>query len=67
MAADLDWEMALVWVDSRKDYGELRLSALVLRAQCLYFVAFVPRADEWRVISLRKANGREVRHYVAEN
>jgi uncharacterized DUF497 family protein len=32
----------------------------------VYFVAFVDRADGRRIISLRKANEREVRRY-AEN
>ncbi|MFY9261225.1 MAG: BrnT family toxin [Gallionella sp.] len=67
MAADFNWETALVWTDSRKDYGELRQSALVMWEGRLYFVAFVYRADERRIISLRKANVREVKYYVSEN
>lgn len=67
MAADFNWETALTWTDSRKDYGELRQSALVMWEGRLYFVAFVYRADERRIISLRKANAREVKYYVSEN
>ena len=67
VAKELEWETALVWTDGRKDYGETRQSALVLRGERLYFVAFVDRADGRRVISLRKANAREVRRYVSND
>jgi uncharacterized DUF497 family protein len=36
LAGDLDWEAALVWVDSRFEYGELRLIALAPEKQTLY-------------------------------
>ncbi len=64
MAAQLDWEHALVWVDDRHDYGELRMIALAPDTGVLYYVAFVDRGDLRRIISLRKANRREVKHYV---
>ena len=64
LASTLDWEAALVWMDERQDYGELRMVALAPATGVLYCVAFVDR--EWirRIISLRKANRREVKHYV---
>lgn len=64
LAAELDWEAALVWVDDRVDYGELRMTALAPRTGVLYYVAFVDRGDARRIISLRRANRREVKHYV---
>lgn len=64
MASELDWDQALVWVDERHDYGELRMIALAPDSGILYYVAFVDRADARRIISLRKANRREVKHYV---
>jgi uncharacterized DUF497 family protein len=67
LANALEWETALIWTDNRKDYGEVRQCALVLLENRLFFVAFVDRADERRVISLRKANDREVRRYVAND
>jgi len=63
-AANLEWNEALVWMDVRYDYGEPRQSALVPLANRLYFVAFVDKGDESRVISLRKANKREVNRYA---
>jgi uncharacterized protein len=38
--------------------------ALAPKTQILYYVAFVDRGDTLRVISLRRANRREVKHYV---
>jgi uncharacterized DUF497 family protein len=64
MAAELDWESALVWVDDRFEYNEIRMIALAPKTAILYYVAFVDRGEVRRVISLRRANRREVKHYV---
>ena len=64
LASALDWDEALVWVDDRYEYGELRMIALAPDTGILYYVAFVDRGDARRIISLRKANRREVKHYV---
>ncbi len=64
MAGDLDWEAALVWVDERFEYGEWRMIALAPQTDILYYVAFVNRGEVRRVFSLRRANRREVKHYV---
>ena len=64
LAAELDWEAALVWIDDRFEYGELRVIALAPKAEILYYVAFVERGGVRRIISLRRANRREVKHYV---
>lgn len=67
LAAALEWESAVVWQDERRPYGEARQRALALLGERLYFVAFVDRPDGRRIISLRKANNREVRRYVRED
>lgn len=64
LAASLDWEEALVWIDERYEYGELRMIALAPETGILYYVAFVDRTETRRIISLRRANRREVKHYV---
>ena len=64
LAAELDWEAALVWVDDRFDYAELRMIALAPKTGTLYYLAFVDRGEARRIISLRRANRREVKHYV---
>lgn len=64
LAGELEWEVALVWIDTRFDYGETRMTALAPRTSILYCVAFVDRGEVRRIISLRRANQREVKHYV---
>jgi uncharacterized protein len=64
LAAELDWDAALVWVDARYEYNELRMIALAPESNVLYYVAFVDREEVRRIISLRRANRREVKHYV---
>jgi hypothetical protein len=66
LAEELDWGAALVWVDDRFDYSELRIVALAPKTKILYYVAFVERGELRRIISLRRANRREVKYY-AEN
>jgi uncharacterized DUF497 family protein len=63
-ASALDWDEALVWTDDRYEYGELRRIALAPATGILFFAAFVDRGDVRGIISLRKANRREVKHYV---
>ena len=69
MAEDLEWDTLQCKADTRRDYGEPRQIGYVIEDDRLYCVVFVDRpADaptERRVISLRKANQREVASYVA--
>ena len=66
-AARLDWDAALAWIDDRADYGEMRIVALAPIGDRLFFVVFVDRGNSRRIISLRRANRREVNHYVRAN
>ena len=60
VAGELYWEAALVWIDDRFEYSEMRMIALAPKTEILY----VDRGEARRVISLRRANRREVKHYV---
>ncbi len=62
-AADFDFESALFVIDDRRDYGEVRIRALGFMEGRLYVLVFTPLADGIRVISLRRANSREVTRY----
>lgn len=64
LASGLSWEHALAWRDDRFEYNELRMIALAPDTRVLYFVAFVDHGDFYRIISLRPATRREVKHYV---
>ena len=63
LAEQLDWATALIWEDRRKDYGEQRYCVLGFIEDRLHSVVFTPRNGKARVISLRKANKREVNRY----
>ena len=63
-AAKLAWDEALVWIDERFEYEEIRMIGLVPQGNRLYCVAFVDRGRTRRVISLRYADRTEVKHYV---
>ena len=63
---DFEWDSALVVEDLRKDYGERRFQALGLIAGRLHALVFTPRAGLVHVISLRKANRREIKLYEAQ-
>ncbi|MDY5420892.1 BrnT family toxin [Actinobacillus porcinus] len=62
-AVDFDWANTLVWQDCRFDYGEPRFNALSYLNNRVHFLTFKPLADGIRVISFRKANKREIKHY----
>ncbi|MBN9695599.1 MAG: BrnT family toxin [Zoogloea sp.] len=53
----------LVQADTRRSYGEERYQLLGKIEQRLFVVVYTPRDDALRIISARKANQREVRHY----
>jgi len=64
LAEELDWDAALVRIDDRFENDEWRMVALAPKTGILYYVAFVDRGEVRRIISLRRANRREVKHYV---
>jgi len=59
-----DWHNAIVWSDNRQDYGETRYCALGYIENRIYHLVFTFRNDVVRIISLRKANKREVNRYA---
>ena len=63
LAEHLDWSLALIEEDIRKDYGERRYRALGTIADRLHALVFTPRGSALHVISLRRANAREVKYY----
>jgi hypothetical protein len=66
VAEQFEWDTAMIVEDLRKEYGEPRFQALGNIAGRLHAMVFTPRAGKIHVISLRKANRREVRRYEAE-
>ena len=66
LVADLDWDTAIAREDRRRDYGERRMQVLGLIGARLHVAVVTYRGDAVHVISLRKANQKEVRWYDAE-
>jgi uncharacterized DUF497 family protein len=63
-AQAFDFGTAVVAVDDRKDYGEVREVAAGFIGPRLHVLVFTMRGVTCHVISLRKANKREIRRYV---
>lgn len=61
-----NWGSAFVVQDERFDYKEKRFKALGLIENRLHVLVFTIRDQEIRVISIRKANKREISHYEKE-
>lgn len=66
LVEEFEWDSALVVEDVRRDYGERRFQALGMITGRLHALVFTPRAGQVHVISLRKANRREMRLYEAQ-
>jgi uncharacterized DUF497 family protein len=66
LVEEFEWDSALVVEDVRRDYGERRFQALGMITGRLHALVFTPRVGRVHVISLRKANPREIRLYEAQ-
>ncbi len=65
LARSFEFETAKLSKDDRFDYGEDRFIALGKIAGRVHVMIFTIRTRSVRVISLRKANSREVKAYEA--
>lgn len=63
-AEGFEWAEAVVAVDDRRRYGESRMVATAPIGPRLHVMVFTLRDATVRIISLRKANIREVRRYA---
>ena len=63
-AALVEWGSALAWPDLRHAYGEPRTVCLGYIGLRLHMVVLTERGAVRRIISLRKANTREVARYA---
>ncbi len=61
--AEFDFSTAQFTIDNRYDYGETRIRAFGFLKQRLHALVFVEISEGIRVISFRKANQREIKHY----
>ena len=59
-----EWDLAIITIDDREDYGELRERAWGFIGDRVYLLVYTQRGDTIRVISLRKADNKESRRYA---
>ncbi|OFZ70891.1 MAG: hypothetical protein A2Z01_05100 [Betaproteobacteria bacterium RBG_16_58_11] len=64
LAVELEWVWLMAKPDSRRDYGEARMIGYAPIGDRVFCVVFVDRSAVRRIISLRRANSREVKHYA---
>ncbi|MBF0137203.1 MAG: BrnT family toxin [Magnetococcales bacterium] len=62
-AVDFEWDRAMGWVDARRDCGEAREIAVAPLCGRMHVMVFTRRCGKIRIISLRKANQREMEAY----
>ena len=53
----------ITFEDTRQDYGEPRLIIVGFLHDRMIFIAWTPRDETRRIISMRKANDREIARY----
>jgi uncharacterized DUF497 family protein len=63
-AAYMEWDSAVIWLDERCDYMEARYCAIAYIEIRLYCVSFTDRDNTRRIISLRRANQKEINRYA---
>jgi uncharacterized DUF497 family protein len=64
LAGEIEWHKAIVSIDRRFDYGEVRHVAIAPMRGRLYVICYQLRGRNRRIISFRRANKREERNYV---
>lgn len=64
--ADVDWETARYFPDNRRTYAEGRILAYAMIGDRLHAIVFTIRKTGLRIISMRRANNREIDRYVAQ-
>jgi len=63
-AEAIEWETLWAIEDRRQDYGEVRMIGFAYIGSRLFCVVYTDRGETRRIISLRKANSREVDRYA---
>jgi uncharacterized DUF497 family protein len=64
LARWIDIDMKITFVDSRRDYGEIRYRGYGYIDGLAYYLVFTDRNGQVRPISLRRAHNKEMRRHV---
>lgn len=60
----IEWDTLWALQDSRYDYGEIRMIGYAYIGLRLHCIVYTDRNEIRRVISVRKANKREIKRYA---
>ncbi|SAK74749.1 BrnT family toxin [Caballeronia ptereochthonis] len=66
LASEIVWNEVVFRVDDRRDYGEVREVGYVPLRGHTFCVVLTRRNSALRIVSLRRANKREVRQYATD-
>ena len=58
-----EWETAVIDIDDREDYGELREVATGFLGDILHVLVYTVRGDATHIIRLRRASKRERKNF----
>ncbi len=64
LAVEIEWETLWARPDWRRVYGEIRMIGYAYIGKRLFCVIYTDRPEGRRIISLRKANKREINRYA---
>jgi len=62
-AAEVFADVHLEFPDDRQDYGEPRYITVGFLANRMVVIVYTPRGNSRHIISMRKANAREIKRY----
>lgn len=66
LAELLEWDLLVSREDTREAYGEMRMAGYAPIGSTVYAVVYSEKKDIYRIISLRKADPKEVRYYASQ-
>ncbi|SAK54363.1 hypothetical protein AWB76_01966 [Caballeronia temeraria] len=66
LAREIAWDEIVLEIDDRRDYGEVREVGYVPIRGRTFCVVITWRNEMRRIISLRRANQREIRRYAKD-
>jgi hypothetical protein len=66
LAKDLEWDLLLATEDNREAYLEQRMAGFAPIGSTVFHVCFTEEEDRYHIISLRKAEPKEVREYASQ-
>ena len=65
-AKNLEWDLLIAEQDTRFHYNDIRMLGFAPIDRTVYCVVFIEKNDHYHIISLRKADKKEVKKYASQ-